>query len=588
MALDGVYLSLIKRELDGVLIGSRVDKIHQPSRESLIISLRTQQSGTKRLLISASSDSARVHLSARELENPKTPPMFCMLLRKHLSSARLIEIRQDGCERILHFDFETTDELGDRVIVTLAAEIMGKRSNIIMIKDGRVIDSIKRVGEDMSSVRQVLPGIGYTLPPREDRLSLFLLDKKALADGLLASKDKDTAKALVRLIEGISPIFAREAVYYALRGGEKPPSELADGELARLIFFLERISGEVSRGKSRFTTVREKSGLLKDFCFCRIHQYGSMMITREFDSPSELLDGFYHDRDVMAQNRQRAGDLFKLLVALSERISRRIASQRLELEGSRDRESLRLKGDLIMSNLYRLKKGESRTELENYLDPEGGVIAVELDPRLTPAQNAQRYYREYKKLDTAEKKLRVLIEEGERELSYIDSVFDSLSRASCEAELLEIREELAQGGYIRSRRDSKRNSRPLPPLEYRSRDGFRILAGRNNRQNDTLTLKTADGRDVWLHVKDMTGSHVIIETMGKECSRSALEDAAMIAAYNSSAKSSSGVPVDYTLVKYVKKPGGAKPGMVIFTNNKTLYVTPDEELVESMRQTGRS
>lgn len=585
MALDGVFLSLVRKELAGCLIGARVDKIHQPSRDNLMISLRTVSSGTKKLFFSASAGTARVHLTQKELENPKVPPMFCMLLRKHLSSGKLIDIRQDGFERILYFDFEATDELGDRVILTLASEIMGRCSNVILIgKDLRVIDSIKRVSEDMSSVRLVLPGIKYSLPPRDERMSLFDFDKSALIDEFKSSRQQDAAKALVRLIEGISPVFSREAVFYSLHGNEKPPIEFSPDECDRLAFYLSNCAKEISECKNKYVLLKDKNGLMKDFCFADIHQYGALMTVKEFESPSELLDYFYSERDVIAQTRQRADDLFKLLVSLSERIARRVSAQKIELEECKNRDELRLKGDLIMSNLYRLEKGMTSAQLENYYEESCPQVEIELDARLTPSQNAQKYYLEYRKADTAEKKLKELIASGEEEQLYIDSVFDSLSRASTESELYSIRSELAAGGYVKPSRSKVKQPKALPPIEYMSSDGYKILVGRNNRQNDELTLKTAEKTDIWLHVQGFTGSHVIISAMGGEIPFETIEQAAHIAAFNSSARSSSLVPVDYTLVRFVKKPSGAKPGMVIFTNQKTLYVTPDEDMVNSLKK----
>lgn len=585
MALDGVYLSLVKDEMTKILTGARVDKIHQPSKDNLIITLRTLSNGAKKLFFSASAGTARVHLTTAELENPKAPPMFCMLLRKHLSSGKLTAIRQDGFERILYFDFEATDEFGDRVTLTLASEIMGRCSNIILINaNGRVIDSIKRVGEDMSSVRQVLPRINYSLPPKDERLNLFDFNREELCASLKSSRSSETAKALVKLIEGISPVFAREAVFYALRGTEKPPCELSSDELDRLVFYLNKTAGEIRAGENKYVLLRDKSGLMKDFSFTDIRQYGALMNTREFSSPSELLDYFFSERDVIAQTKQRASDLFKLLVSLSERIARRVSAQKIELEQCAGRDELRLKGDLIMSNLYRLEKGMARATLENYYEESCPAVEIELDPRLTPTQNAQKYYQEYRKADTAEKKLRELIKKGEEEEKYIDSVFDSLSRASTESELSDIRLELASGGYVKPPKSKVKLPKSLPPIEYMSSDGYKIFVGRNNRQNDTLTLKTADKSDIWLHVQNYTGSHVIIEAFGGDVPQKTIEEAAAIAAYNSSARNSSQVPVDYTRVRFVKKPSGAKPGMVIFTNNKTLYVTPDEDAVSALKK----
>ena len=519
MALDGIFLSCVKAELEPVLVGSRVEKIHQPSRDCIVITFRTQ-SGQKKLMFSSSAGTARVHLTEREPENPQTPPMFCMLLRKRLSSGRLTAIRQDGFERILFFDFEATDELGDRVCLTLASEIMGRCSNILLIgPDGRVVDAIKRVSEDMSRIRRILPGVQYTLPPRDDRLSLMDFDDGALL-GRLSSQTAELSKALVRCFEGISPIFAREAAFFAARGRDCVSDSLSKDEADRLCYYLHSVAGQIERGENRYYILRDRDGLMKDFCFTKINQYGSLMFDREFDSPSKLLDCFYSERDVLAQTKQRADDLFKLLVSLSERIRRRVAAQKLELEECQGRDEYRLKGDLIMSNLYRLEKGMGSAKLENFYDESCPEIEIELDRRLTPAQNAQKYYAEYRKADTADKMLRGLIASGEQEQLYIDSVFDSLSRASTEAELAEIRAELAQEGYVRLIR-SKQQKLPkaLPPVEYRSTSGFKILAGRNNRQNDQLTLKTAGKEDIWLHVKNITGSHVIIVCDGVEPDR---------------------------------------------------------------------
>lgn len=585
MALDGVYLSLVKNELEKILIGSRVDKIHQPAKGTVVISFRTLHDGTKKVLMSVAAGTARVHFTNRELENPKVPPMFCMLLRKHLASGKLVAIRQDGCERILNFDFEATDEFGDKVILSLDCEIMGRCSNVILVgKDGRVIDAIKRVNDDMSSVRRVLPGIAYTLPPKEERLSLFSLDKSELFAKLDLMSSQDAAKAVLKTLEGISPVFAREAIFYAARGKDKMVAELTDDERTRLYFYLSNTADTVLSGNNKYVLLKDKSGKMTDFCFTDISQYGNLMTVKEYPTPSELLDSFYFERDVINQTRQRADDLFKTVLNLTERIRRRVALQKQELLDCADRDKYRLMGDLIMSNLYRINKGDKKALLENYFDESCPTVEVELDTRLTPTQNAQKYYSEYRKADNAEKKLTELIAAGEQELIYIDSVFDSLSRATTESDLSEIRTELWQSGYLKQPKSKQKQPKALPPIEYISSDGYSILVGRNNRQNDQLTTKIAEKSDIWLHTQGITGSHVIIKCDGTNPPEETVEEAALIAAYNSSARGSSLVPVDYVLVKYVKKPSGSKPGMVIFTNNKTLYVTPDEESVEKLRK----
>lgn len=583
MALDGIFLGTIKKELE-ILIDGRVDKIHQPSKEEIVMGFRTRD-GSFRLLFNTSAGAARVHITTAEIENPKTPPMFCMLMRKKLCGGKLSAIRQDGSERILYFDFDAANEMGDPVKITVAMEIMGRHSNLIMLDEsGKIIDAVKRVGQDMSSVRLVLPGISYEYPPKESKLSLFSVDREKLSEALCQAENQKLPKALIKIIEGISPVFAREAEFFACRGAEKAVSELTEDEKDRLAFFLRKSASDVSRGENKFTALRTKEGDLKDFCFCDIAQYGSLMVKKHFDSACELLDFFYSSRDLSARMKQRASDLFKLIVSTSERISRRVSNQKQELKDCAQREKLKTMGDLIMSNLYRLEKGMEEARLENFYEPDCPEISIPLDKRLTPSQNAQKYYNEYRKLDNAEKHLEALIKSGEEELDYIDSVFDLLTRATTESEIIELRSELAEQGYVKAPRFKGKPPKAAAPIRFVSDDGFEILVGRNNKQNDKLTLKDSEKTDLWLHTKNIHGSHVIVKCRGENPPESTILQAAQLAAYHSKGKSSAQVPVDYTLIKFVKKPAGAKPGMVIFTNNRTLFVTPDEELTERLRQ----
>ncbi|MCD8328107.1 MAG: NFACT family protein [Ruminococcus sp.] len=584
MALDGVYLNIIKKDLEEKLIGSRVDKIHQPSKEEIIITFRTRQ-GSHRVLFNVNASQARVHETAISAENPKAPPMFCMLLRKHLSSGKLIAIRQDGKERILSFDFDSANEMGDIVRLTLIIEIMGRHSNLMLINaEGKILDSIKRIGQDVSSVRPVLPGMIYSPPPKENRLSIFDFDEAELINILSQNGDKDLSKCLLHTFEGISPVIAREAVFYAAKTDSLRFNDLSDGQRDKLCFFFKNIAQLVEEKKNKFVVLKTRDNQLKDFCFIDILQYGSLMIRKDFSSPNELLDYFYAERDRLSRTKQWADDLFKLLLSTSERISRRISNQLVELDECKNREIYKKSGDLIISNIYKIKKGDGVVMLTDYTDPDLCEVSVTFDKRLTPQQNAQKYYNEYKKCDTAEKMLTRLIEEGKQELVYIDSVFDSLTRATSEADILALREELSEQGYLKLRKSGKaKPQKGLPPLKFKTTGGFDILVGRNNRQNDKLTLKDSLKSDIWLHTKDIPGSHVILKADGRSPSEQDIFEAACIAAYHSKAKSSSSVGVDYTLVKNVKKPNGAKPGMVIFTDNKTLFVTPDEELIEGLR-----
>lgn len=579
MSLDGAFLHIVKEELKD-LIGARVDKVYQPSREEIVISLRTFRDGAKKLILSANSVSARVNLTEAAFDNPSQPPMFCMLLRKHLGGGKLLGIRQDGLERILSFDFECTNEIGDIVTNTLIAEIMGRHSNIILVRDGRVIDSIKRITDDISSVRRVLPNIPYETPPRESRLNLLEVTPEEVWAQLEGSADR-LSKRLVSVLEGVSPIFARECAYYAAKDTDAVCAELSESARDRVLFFLSRAKKALS-GEADFTIVSELSGKKKDFCFMNIEQYSTAMLITKADSANALLDGFFAAADRTERTKQRAHDLLKLLMNSYERVSRKIELQKKELADCSERDVFRVCGDLLNANLYRLEKGMTTCTLEDFYTGEPRVIA--LDARLTPAQNAQRYYTEYRKLDTAEKMLTELIKKGEDELIYIDSVFDCVSRTENENELLEIRRELREQGYLRGGgKNEDKKTKPSEPMKFRSTDGFDILVGKNNRQNDQLTLKTAKATDIWLHTQGIAGSHVIIRTEGRQPTEQTLFEAAQLAAFHSKGRSGSQVPVDYTAVKFVKKPAGAKPGMVIFTNNRTLFVSPSEELVMSLK-----
>lgn len=583
MALDGVFLGTVKNEIS-MLIDGRVDKIHQPSREELVIAFRTREGGYK-LLINTSAGGARIHVTRAQIDNPRVPPMFCMLMRKLLSSGRLVDIRQEGQERVLMLDFDSSNEMGDIVRITLAVEIMGRHSNLIVLDgEGKIIDAQKRVGIEMSSVRPVLPGMLYTPPPRDNRLSLFTLTKQELKNAIAQNAGVELSKALLRAIEGLSPVFAREC---ALRCADDSiaAGSLDDEGTDRLFMFLTRQADLLKRNENKFTVLKAQDGLLKDFCFTDITQYGELYERIYFPSACETLDYFYTERDITARMKQRASDLYRFLQNTKERIARRTANQKQELLECADRDKLKIYGDLLMASLYNFKKGDESVTVGNYYEEGCPEVRIELDKRLTPSQNAQRYYNEYRKADTAEKKLTALIAHGEEELRYIESVFDNLTRAVSETDIDELRIELHEQGYLRSAKLSKgaKNVKTQPPYRFISSDGFEIRVGRNNKQNDKLTCKDSEKLDIWLHVKDITGSHVIISTKGGEVPDETIMQAAQIAAYYSSARSSSQVPVDYTLVKYVKKPNGAKPGMVIFTNNRTLYVKPDEGLVERLR-----
>ncbi len=582
MALDGAFLYAVKNELMQ-LIGGRVEKVFQPSREEIVIFIRTRQ-GSKKLYISANAGSARVHITEKQPDNPQTPPMFCMLMRKKLGSGKLISIRQDGLERILFLDFECVNELGDIVTVTLACEIMGRCSNLIIIgENGKIIDSIKRVDEEMSRERMVLPGMQYTLPPRDDRMNFLEVQPEEIVERLKAANPAELSKVLIRIFEGISPILAREWAFFAGRGVYLQSDTIEGDFLDRLLYIVKKTKQQLTSGECCYSVASTKEGMLKDFSFIRLNQFGNLMLTKELSSASELLDYFYYERDRAVRTKQRANDLFKLLVNLTERTSRRIIAQREELTACAEKEHFKLCGDIISANMYAIQKGDTSLTADNFYVEDCPKITIELDSRKSPSQNAQYYYNEYKKCVTAESMLTVQIEKGEEELQYLESVFDALTRSDSENDIIQLRLELREQGYIKSSGNKAKPPKALPPLEYKSSDGYTILVGRNNHQNDQLTMKFAEKSDIWLHTQTITGSHVIIVTDGETPPDKTIEEAAIIAAYNSKGRNSNLVPVDYCLAKFVKKPSGAKPGKVIFTNYKTAFVTPDEELVNKLK-----
>lgn len=584
MALDGAFLYTVKTQIEKEALNSRIEKIYQPSREEIVIALRSRGYANK-LLLSAGADSPRIHFTKTEIENPKSPPMFCMLLRKHLNGGKLVSVRQHGLDRILYLDFETNNEFGDTVIISVAIEIMGRHSNIIVIgNDGKILDAIKRIDSEMSGVRPILPGITYTLPPNQNRLNLFNTDKDKIKDAILNARGADISKSISTAFEGFSAVLAREAVFFATRGQQSDKTLLTESEWDKLVFFITRLKENLLNNTNTYTTVIDQNGKPKDFSFVPLAQYGALMQSRVFETPSELLDNFYSERVRIERMKQRSNDLLKMLLTTTERISRKLALQKEELKECADREKLKVYGDLLSANLYAIKKGQKSAKVIDFYN-DNIEIDIDLDPALTPVQNAQKYYKEYRKSATAEKMLKELIKKGSQELLYIDSVFDAVTRTSGESELLEIREELSEQGYIKNYKNKNKMLKSQPPLKYKTSDGYTVYCGRNNKQNDKLTLRDAKKEDIWMHTQGYAGSHVVIVTDGKsldELPDSTVEEAAMIAAYNSKARDAALVPVDYTQIKNVKKPMGAKPGMVIFEHYFTLYVTPEEEKVKSL------
>lgn len=573
MALDGIFLRHICNEIGQFAIGARVDKIYQPNKEELVLSLRSH-SGAKKLLLSIRSNSPRIHFTENAPENPQTPPMLCMLLRKKLTGAKITYIRQEKLERMMIINFDAINELGDIVKVSIVIEIMGKYSNVILLdENGKIIDALKRVDPSMSTQRLILPGLEYELPPAQDKLCLLDSTVEQVIERIIA-KAVPLSKALLSSIQGVSPIICRELEYLTGRGDELFSDRLAMSHIERLKYFLRELKTTAEKCSGSAYTVCELNGKPFDYSFMNICQYTTMAQIKKYESFSEMLDSFYSERDQIERMRVKSQDLLKLLTNTSDRLRRKINTQKMELAQCADREILRRCGDLLQANLYRIKSGSASVTVENFYNENMEEITIKLNPALTPAQNAQKYYKDYNKAKNAENILKVQIEKAQKELEYIDTVFDGLSRASVERELAEIREELIDQGYLKIKGARKKLQGTLKPLEFTSPTGFKILVGRNNRQNDNLTLRQADKNDIWFHTKNIPGSHTVLITDGRTPDEETMVMAAQLAAYHSKAKNSSQVPVDYTLIRYVSKPQGAKPGMVIFVNNKTLFVTP--------------
>ncbi len=577
MAIDAICLQAVAGELRPQLLGLRVDKVHQPARDQVVLLFRG-----KRLLLNAGAGAPRLQLTEILRDNPAEPPMFCMLLRKHLSGARVAGLTQPPLERLVKIEFDASDELGRAGRRTLVLEAMGRRSNLILLDgEGRVIDSLRRVDADMSAARQVLPGLFYQPPASTGRLPFLEETEAGFAARFAAAAAEKTLDAfLLDQYFGLSPLMARELAFQAV--GDVDARVFQMGGPGPLWRALEDFQNRVR--EERFTPVcLLRDGKPLDFACVPVGQYGGAAECVAYPSFSALLDAFYEAREKQERARQRGADLLRAASTARDRLRRKLALQEKEYAATQDRDKLRIQGDLITANLYRMERGQSRLECENYYEA-GAPTSIPLDPLLTPQQNAAKYYKRYAKAKTAEKYLREQMDLARRDLEYLESVLAEIAQAETEADYLDIRAELREAGFLKKQgRGKKEKSRPAAPWEFCTSSGLRVLAGRNNRQNDKLTLKDADRRDLWLHTQKIHGSHVILRCAGRTPSEEDIAEAAMVAAWFSQARESGNVPVDYTEVRNVKKPAGARPGMVIYTTCRTVNVTPEEAAVERLR-----
>ena len=581
MPLDAICLQAVVEELRPQLLNLRIDKVQQPARDQVILLLR----GNKRLLLNAGANAPRIQLTEVPRDNPAEPPMFCMLLRKHLVGARVADIIQPPLERLVRMELDITDDFGQPGKRTLVLEAMGRRSNLILLDgEGRVIDCMRRVDADMSAARQVLPGLYYEPPAAVGRLPVTEETEAGFREKLSAGNPERQIDAfLLDHYFGISPLMAREL---AFRTTGETDSHLFGLDRAGEDRLWEELSEFISAVQENcFTPIcLVKEGRPFEFSCLPIRQYGSAAEQETYESFSALLDAFYEARERQERVRQRGADLIRTATTARDRLRRKLAMQEKDYAATQDRDRLRVCGDLITSNLDRMERGQSKLVCENFYDENCAETTIQLDPLLTPQQNAAKYYKRYTKAKTAEKYLRDQMEIARRDLEYLESVLEEIQHAEAEQDFIEIRNELRDAGFLRKQGKSKKEpKRTARPWEFHTTSGIRVLVGRNNRQNDQLTCKEADHRDIWLHTQKIHGAHVILCTGGQAVDDDTIVEAAKLAAWYSQARESGNVPVDYTQVKNVKKPAGARPGMVIYNTCRTVNVTPDEELVKALR-----
>lgn len=571
MSFDGLITRAITHELQG-LVGGRITKIYQPGEAELVLHIRSQGKNHK-LLLSAHPAYARVQLTEALQNNPKEPPMFCMLMRKHSEGAVVEAITQVDMERIIHIDFRTRDELGDEVTRRLIIEIMGRHSNIILVDPATqtIIDGIKRVSHAISQYRQVYPGATYIAPPAQHKQNPLHTDKQAFIAGFDYNRGR-LDKQIVQRFTGLGPTIAKEIVH---RAGISTRDKLWEA-FAQVM--------ENAKQHAYAPTITKTAGKSLFSLWPLKHVSGE---SRHYGTMSECLEHFFYGKAERDRVRQQTGDLIRKLKNEIDKNEKKIAILTDELKSAEQAETWRIYGELITAYMHQIKRGDTEATVTNYYDEEAPEITIKLDPLLTPSENAQRYFKKYNKLKTSKKWNAEQIDKAKSDKAYLESVLVQLENSTLR-EVEQIREELAEEGWLRGpAKKQKRKKKEVPaPLSIQASDGTPILVGRNNKQNDYLTHQLARATDTWLHTKDIPGSHVVIRS--KNVSDEALREAAILAAYHSKARESSQVPVDFTLVKHVKKPSGARPGFVIYEQQQTLYVTPDEEIVQRLMHSASS
>ena len=578
MSMDGLSLYSAMNELNKRLAGGKIDKIQQTDKEELLLMVRSLGQ-TYRLLINASAADNRVQLTELKKQAPSEAPMFCMLLRKRIAGGKIVRFEQERLDRVLKISIETYNDLGDLSVFALYCELMGKHSNIILVNEkGVIVDAIKHVGLGMSSVRFVMPGLEYSAPPAQDKQD----PSKASADDFsmaMCMVGMSIAKALSNAFFGLSPAVAAQLV--ARYTDKTECTQLSEAEREELAERLGAFYADMAQGKEKASAVLNALGETEAVYPFAISGSGIKL----YDSIGEALDGLYINSDRREWAKRHGASARKVLQNNIERCEKKLALYADALNSGEQMEKCRLYGELLTANLHSLKSGTDTAAVDNYYADPVERIAIPLDRQLTPGENAQRYYKKYQKLKAARDMAIVQREQTLSELNYLEGQLDNLTKCTAENELSELIEELKEQGYIKRDKGGKKKMKlaASKPMHFVSSTGADIYVGKNNRQNDELTLRFASPNDIWMHAKNIPGSHVIVKGASEQ-DTATMTEAALLAAYYSRARGSENVAVDYTPRKYVKKPAGAKPGMVIYTTNKTAYVTPSEEAVAGLKE----
>lgn len=585
MAFDAIVVNSLARELNEMLEGTKIDKVYQPEKDEVCLKIRAGKDNYK-LVLSASPSHPRVYIADNyEKQNPKKAPVFCMTLRKHIQSGVIAGVVQVGFERIIRIAIDSYDELREKTRKYLYVEIMGKHSNIILVHDteNRILDSIKRVPPSVSRLRQILPGMAYELPPVQDKINpMANIDRQELIDRI-RSCDMQIFKAIYSNILGLSPTVAREICYRLDIDKSMSSLEIGDGEIDRIIKEINLMFGKLELGQAYPNMIiDQKRDKIVEFSSIKLNQYEDLTEIN-FDRVSQAIESYYISKDIKDRINQRASAMKKSLQIKLDRINNKIKKQNQELLESEKADDYRVKGELLTSYIYMVQKGMEEVELDNFYD-NNSKIRVSLNKNLTPSENAQKYFKKYNKMKNASEEISKQIKINLEESEYLENSLLAIENCDNDKDLKEIREELIREGYIKSYRMPKKDIKPNTQyLKYMSSGGNLIMVGKNNKQNDYLTLRLADNEDLWFHTKNIPGSHVVLKCAGKKVLDEEILEAATLAAYYSKAKMSANVPVDYTIKKHVKKPSGAKPGMVIYETNKTAYVTPSDEAKAKIR-----